>query len=310
VEALQDAKPLLAHLRRAGVGNSLLTDLASAERAARDVPDIRPWNPEQEIHAKIDLFDLANFRASVTREMLFKTLAGSGSEDCNRVSFHEDVREAEGRQIIKIHKLTQLPDDAPTLILDADADPVITECVAPGARFTAIDIQPEAEVVQVSDRTLSNTWLLDPDLGPDRRRQILNLIRREVERGNNRGVLVVSTKAVLAALHRDAGNEVAANDDAGLMTPLFGAEPRWFGPRMQGVNDFEDFGTVVLIGRLQPPHGDIEDATRCLFGDDPDPIIATVLGRCQSNQAGGSSQTADSPRRQSIRIRTSVQQLS
>jgi hypothetical protein len=45
-----------------------------------------------------------------------------------------------------------------------------------------------------------------------------------------------------------------------------------------GVNDFEDFGTVVIIGRLQPPHGDIEDATRCLFGDDPDPIIAADPG--------------------------------
>jgi hypothetical protein len=164
------------------------------------------------------------------------------------------------------------------LLLDADADPAITECVAPGAGFQAIDIQPQAEVVQVADRTLSNTWLLDPDRGPGRRRDILTLIRREVECCNNRGVLVVSTKVVLAALHRDAGNEIAANDDAGLRTPLFGAQPRWFGPRMQGVNDFEDFGTVIVIGRLQPPHGDIEDATRCLFGDDQDPIIAADPG--------------------------------
>jgi hypothetical protein len=273
VEALQSNKPVLKYLRDAGIDQDLLSKLADAEKESREIPDIRPTHSEDLIHAKIDLFDLARYRASVTREMVFATLAAAEGESCNRVSFHEEVRGGAARQVIKVHKLTPLPRDAPLLLLDADADPDITKALAHGASFNSIDIKPEAEVVQVEDRTLSNSWLLDPTRGLRRRQQVLSLIEREVARLGGQGVLVVASKAVLAALHRDIGSPLAEDDDAALMMPICGAQPRWFGPRMQGVNDFENFGTVVIVGRLQPTSQDVEDLTRCLFGDDPAELV-------------------------------------
>jgi hypothetical protein len=37
---------------------------------------------------------------------------------------------------------------------------------------------------------------------------------------------------------------------------------------MLGLNAFEAYSTVVLVGRLQPPVGSVEDTARCIFGDD------------------------------------------
>lgn len=51
-----------------------------------------------------------------------------------------------------------MPHDAPLLMLDAKADPMIARVFAPDADFLRIDARPEATVVQVSDRTLSQSW--------------------------------------------------------------------------------------------------------------------------------------------------------
>ena len=66
-------------------------------------------------------------------------------------------------------------------------------------------------------------------------------------------MLLVTTLAVLERLHRDVdpASQVARPED--LMRPLLGAEPPWYDPRLQGVNTYRDFETVILVGRLEPP---------------------------------------------------------
>jgi hypothetical protein len=47
---------------------------------------------------------------------------------------------------------------------------------------------------------------------------------------------------------------------------------------MQGVNDYEGFATIVVIGRLQPGVADIERLARAVFSKDAQPIAAHVAG--------------------------------
>ena len=41
----------------------------------------------------------------------------------------------------------------------------MTERLAPGATFISIQSPPIADIVQIPDRTLSNSWLLHPEDG-------------------------------------------------------------------------------------------------------------------------------------------------
>jgi hypothetical protein len=47
---------------------------------------------------------------------------------------------------------------------------------------------------------------------------------------------------------------------------------------MQGVNDYEDYATVVIIGRLQPGISEIETVSRAVFAQDERPILEHASG--------------------------------
>ncbi|MGX9854570.1 hypothetical protein ACR03S_03865 [Limimaricola variabilis] len=273
IEALQSNKRLHDMLRAEGISQQSLIDLVCAEAEARVKIEVRPWEATATVHARVDLFDRQKYFSSAMRQKIFSTLAEKEGGSCNRISFWEGRGCGETRQMIRIHSFVPLDRDAPLLLLDADADPEITQRLAPGAEFVRIDVKPTADIVQISDRTFSNTWLLDPAVGAERRGRVLTQIDREVEAANGMGVLVVATKKVLEALHADAGQPVGVDVDKDLVRPLCGATPRWFGPSMQGVNDFETFHTILIVGRLQPHVADIESAARCLFGDDEAEIV-------------------------------------
>ncbi|MEA5160020.1 hypothetical protein U5903_04465 [Cereibacter johrii] len=62
------------------------------------------------------------------------------------------------------------------------------------------------------------------------------------------------------------------------LSHLCDAQPRWFGPRTQGVNDYEAFAAIVVIGRLQPGVSDVETSARAVFSDDECPIAVHGSG--------------------------------
>jgi hypothetical protein len=156
-------------------------------------------------------------------------------------------------------------------MLDADADPLVTATLLPGAEFVAIDVRPNAEVVQVSDRVFSDAALLTRPGAEERRREILELVAREVATARH-GVLLVATRSVLRKLRQDVDPACTQPTDEDLMEPLHGASPRWFGPGMQGVNVYEDYDTAIIVGRLQPRIEAIEDQMRAVFGDREEPL--------------------------------------
>ena len=277
VNGLQRHLPLYDHLKRNGLTTDNISVLADTEDNARKHLVL---NPAQDIEAKkfrMATFDRQAFLASRRRQRIFSLLSEKDSGHCNNLRLVESNVDGASRQLIEVFTMEDVPRDAPMLLLDADVDPEITERMVPGSQVIAIESPPDADIVQVKDLTLSDTWLLNEEKGAGRRAAVLGILKREVGRAAGGGVLVVATKTVLGALHTDVTG-IAPKDDAELKQPLLGAVPRWFGPRTQGVNDFESFAAIVVIGRLQPNVSDMEASARAIFGRDPIPIVSHDKG--------------------------------
>lgn len=278
VGALQTGCDVRAHLLSLGVDKEKLELLSNAESASRDRLEIMPRDSSEKIEFSVNTYDRLALYASRKRQALFNILASEEALGPNRLTIEDQPCATGLRQVIRLYSVSQPARDAPLLMLDADADQAIAERLAPGTDFARIETKPQAEIVQISDRTLSDTWLLDPKNGTDRRAKILTILGREVARADGNGVLVVATKSVLTKLHEDAGQPVGEGIEDDLRRSLIGATPRWFGPRMLGVNDFERYRTIVIVGRLQPGIGDMEKQARSLFSDTEDPLSHFTSG--------------------------------
>ena len=286
VTALQNGLDVRTHLASLGIGWEKLGLLAEGEKESVKPPDIRPNHGPDKIQFILDTFERSKFFAARKRQSLFDLLASDKSLGVNRLTIEDLKGDAGQRQVIRLYRLNEIKRDAPLLMLDADADAAIAEMLAPGTDFERIETKPQAEIVQISDRTLSNTWLLDAQHGKKRRAVILGIIEREVERAADLGVLVVATRPVLAQLHADVGQPINGNeDDEGWCRLLLGATPRWFGPKMLGVNDFERYKTIITIGRMQPGTEAIEQQARCLFGIVGDTALDPLKGALPEQSA-------------------------
>lgn len=286
VDGLQRGLPLHEHLRKSGIDTEQLESLVKAEEQSRSYLEIGPWQCPKTLDFCLQTFDTRSFIASRQRQQILKRLAESETGHCVGLRLSEAKTEQGSRLEIQSSDFGVVSREAALLLLDADADPDITARVAPRAAFVSIQSPPIADIVQVSDLTLSNSWLLHQQEGAERRAKVLTIIRREVEKAADGGVLVVATTSVLRALHADVGNSAAGTEEEALRRPLLGAEPRWFGPRTQGVNDYEDFATIVIVGRLQPGVSDFERLARAVFSKDAQPIAAHVAGPLPAISAG------------------------
>lgn len=300
VDGLQRDLPLHEHLRKLGIDTEQLQRLVKAEEQSRSYLEIGPWQCTKTRQFCVQTFDTKSFIASRQRQQILKRVAEKETGHCVGLRLSE-ARTKEGSQLeIQSSSFDEVGRDDPLLLLDADADPNITERVAPGAAFVSIQSPPIADIVQISDLTLSNSWLLHAEEGAERRAKVLTIIRREVEKAADGGVLVVATKSVLQAFHTDVGNSSAGTEEEALRRPLLGAEPRWFGPRTQGVNDYEGFAAIVVIGRLEPGIGDVERSARAVFSKDAMPIATHVAGPLPATSAGilmADGSLRDGPRR-------------
>ncbi len=278
VDGLERILPLHDHLRSSGFDTEQLQRLAEAEERSRSHLEIGPWQAAQTLAFCVETFDTRSFIASRQRQRIFERLSEKEEGHCVGLRLSDMKTEHGSQRVIQTSSLYDVDRDAPLLLLDADADADITERVAPGAKFITIQSPPMADIVQVSDLTLSNSWLLDSEEGAQRRAAVLTILKREVDKAAGGGTLVVATKSVLRMLHADVGNSLSGSDEEALRQPLLGAEPRWFGPRTQGVNDFERHASIVVIGRLQPAVSDIEASARAVFARDEVSITSHASG--------------------------------
>lgn len=248
---------------------------AGAERGP-DVLAIYPDASDEEIRAALDEREAGDLDAG-KRAQVWAILAEcleKGLTDTQRLRVARGVpapRSGDKRDVLRVTWFVEPPRDVPTLLLDADATPEIVERMFPGAELVQVDLRPNAEVVQVGDRTFSNTSLKNPEL----RKQAVELVRAEVladKLQGARGVLVIATKKAVRQFFEDAGHIFEGMIDAEisqhmLNTELHGARWLWFGPAALGLNTWKEFGTVIELGREELPVDALEDLLRAMRGD-------------------------------------------
>ncbi|MBW6419636.1 hypothetical protein [Celeribacter sp. PS-C1] len=308
-KALYAGHPLITALREAGVSEHDLRTLSQAETDAQPHFQSSPESSDDVITHDLDKFDPKSAESSRKRGQIFDLISASFHlGHTERLSLERPNPKKETHGYLKMHLLHPLPDSAPVIVLDADLDGTIFHRLCPNAKFEQIRVRPQAEIIQVEDRTLSDHTL---DLHPNAkqaRAKVVQIIKREVLRQNGEGVLVVATKRVLRKFFSD--EDLEFSDSPQEPQELHGATIRWFGPRMLGVNDFAHYRSVILIGRMQPNILAVEDGMRALFGDSESPLQfarnsklsagkGTVLMRSGKERRGDVQQHID-PRGQAV----------
>jgi len=260
---------LAAAMAEAGVTPEQMMAFGKAELAALPRLVLNPAVPQAEALERAQGFDKGPRRHLKIRAEILQTLADNGFASLERVRLAQETVDGLPRDVLLHHRFSELPRHAPTLLLDADADPLITERLFPGAESRRIDVKPDAEIIQILDRTMSPTSLLQgygEDAGANARQlrdEVAKVIRREADRSDGK-TLLVAPNSVLQALREDDG----VAEDA----ELLGTTARHYGPKLQGVNTYRHYSTAILLGRIQPSVDDVEDLARSLFGDRGDSL--------------------------------------
>ena len=248
---------------------------AEAERGP-DVLAVHPNASDEKIRAALDEREAGDLDAG-KRATVWAILADcleKGLTDTQRLRVVRNVpapRSGEKRDVLRATWFVEPPRDVPTLLLDADTTPEIVERMFPGAELVQVDLRPNAEVLQVSDRTFSAASLKNPEL----RKQVVSLVRAEVladRLQGARGVLVIATKKAVRQFFKDAGHKLEGMTDAEVSRFMLGAELHgarwlWFGPTALGLNEYKDFGTAIVLGREELPIDALEDLLRAIQGD-------------------------------------------
>ena len=284
LEALQVGEsPVLADVSAEEFDQFAREDAATAPTSLNTPPSATAEARKGELDAIAELEREGRKRAAVWRILAEAKRAGIDTPE--RLQWLPDYSGPKGdkepRDVIRIHWMAKLPTDAPMILLDADADPLMIERLHPGARLVNIAVKPHAEVIQVADRVFSKAALIGPEKGGNRDAWA-DVIRAEAFRDKAdpkgaRGVLAGGSKAVVRAMFEDAGLIAPGTpskeaDPIMKSTELHGARWLWFGPGSLGLNSFQDFGTAVVIGREELPLDALESKGRAMFGDSGEPL--------------------------------------
>ena len=284
LEALQAGEsPVLADVSAEEFEQFAKEDAATVPTSLSTPPSATAEARKRELEAIAELEREGRKRAAVWR--ILAEAKRAGIEKPERLQWLPDYRGPKGdkepRDVIRVHWMAELPTDAPMILLDADADPVMIERLHPGARLVNVVVKPRAEVIQVADRVFSKKALIGPE-NRGNRDAWADVIRAEVFRDKAdpkgaRGVLAGGSKAVVRAMFEDAGLIAPGTpskkaDPIMKSTELHGARWLWFGPGSLGLNSFQDFGAAVVIGREELPLDALESKGRAMFGDSGEPL--------------------------------------
>ncbi len=289
---LDNGDPIHVGLRIRGVKKATLRQFAAFEAKQRFKIELSPQMNPKVLAGRVSQIDKKADEQAAVRVHILELLARTFSqESTERLSLFKKLGKLDEPPVLKAHILADLPSDAPILLMDADLDEALVERLCPGTKIVTLLSRPRAQITQISDFTMSTHSLVTKDGAKLRRDKLATIIQREVESAKEGKVLLVTTKAILTALYQDANCLIPLDCKPEELPQLHGSSARWFGPRMLGVNDYEDYSTVIVIGRLQTGVATVEDDLRAIFGDTGTPIELAKNSRL--SEADGELTVAD-----------------
>lgn len=261
------------NLRRDGIKKKDLKKLIDMETKQLSKLNLNPQMSLATLQEQIGHVDKKAGEQAIVRKRIWELLAKTyDQESTERLSLWKHTENPTEFLTLKAHIMHELKGDAPILMMDADLDEAIVERLSPGAQIVTLCAQSQADIIQVSDLTMSTYSLVSKSGADDRRKKLAKIIKREVSNAKGQKVLVVATTAVLNAMYEDEDTAFEAPVNSGTPPSLHGATARWFGPSMLGLNDYEEYTTIILIGRLQTHVAAVEDDLRAMFGDTGTPL--------------------------------------
>lgn len=279
--AMMQGESIVPALRRAGFTVEDAEAFANLERRAANqylVSQLSPTMDESAVRAILEVRKVNPARDSAKRSRFWRMVAAGWDADGGAQLVVRDEDDGHGgkRRVIRLFHRSVFRINAPALLIDADACPVVTGAAYPGRAFTRVDVRLQASVTQITDSAVSKHKLLRAEGCEARRRTFGLMVSREVARAGPGKVLAVAPKDVVRALLRDEAPGISADEiEAGAAAGTLQYRGAWissFGPRTRGVDRWKDCETVVILGSRTPPVGAVEDDARALFGDDPEPL--------------------------------------
>jgi hypothetical protein len=202
---------------------------------------------------------IIKIRASLVLKAIAQEMTISDRAECHCVSYDNK------NEIVLVHERRELtiPEDVPTVFIDADVQKQILDKLRKGIKYEQIDVERIATFYQATDLTFSKNLLTNSDNKTDKTieqiKQFINYITKDG------ATLVICTKTVRAKLTDEYKEALGQESKLGLATIIH------FG-NLRGLNEYSDYKNLVLVGREQINASDAEDNARSLFWDDNKPI--------------------------------------
>ena len=281
-------QPTVAEFVAEGVSSGDCKFAAGIELTHLARPDLHPAMPEDEQRKALEkaivreAFGHARFWKILGREID----AGREGEAHGLVMRIGalNVRSQELENSIGLHYSAEPRfQHVPLLIIDADADPLVTERFYPGARFVRIAAEwRNVTIRQVTDRTGSAAAFANP-ANQDRAFNVaLSLLDRHAETvaaDPAARPLVVCQKAVEDAWTEAGRATVTTGPDGRARTvATAGFDIEHFG-NVRGKDGWKHAAGLVIVGRIEPPPYEIERLARSVFYADAPPLAYLLPDR-------------------------------
>ena len=207
---------------------------------------------------------------------LYYVLAGEvelGCHEDSRCVFLSKEKDKDGNekpiiQVLKRNELT-IPPEIPMIFLDADLSKPVIDLYRENCQLKEISAKRESTVLQVKDLSFGTRYQKDHPQELDNVRQLIEKVAKTGK------TLVVTTKKLRRKL---MGVKLS---DLPSFSPLGEADIAHFS-NLRGLNAFEDYVNVVIVGRQQLSWRDVENQAKALWWDDREPF--TKLEVSEDNQ--------------------------
>jgi len=165
--------------------------------------------------------------------------------------------------VVTYRKLLTIQHYIPTVFIDADLRPEILGLFRDGAEVKEIAVERRATVHQFTDLTFSKTALLSNGEKSEVLRSQVKAFTRSI--GKTGKTLLVCSKAVRVAMTGEQGSRLAQDYSwEGVTVTHFGS--------LRGVNKYEDYQNIIILGREQPSAEACENQARALWWNSEDPL--------------------------------------